>query len=87
MDNDASKINLEIINVKGWHGDYVELTIPPSPNIPDLESRIYNGLCFEGTNLSEGRGKKLHSKFLVHLGLIHKRYGYCQLPKFKGVLF
>ena len=56
--NDASKINLEIINVKGWHGDYVELTIPPSPNIPDLETAIiYNGLCLlEGTNLSEGRG-------------------------------
>ena len=32
--------------------------IPPSPNIPDIETAfIYNGTClFEGTNISEGRG-------------------------------
>ncbi|NOZ75632.1 MAG: DUF1343 domain-containing protein [FCB group bacterium] len=32
--------------------------IPPSPNIPDLETAtIYPGMClFEGTNVSEGRG-------------------------------
>ena len=56
--NNASKIDLEIININGWKGDYVELSLPPSPNIPDLETAIiYNGLCLlEGTNLSEGRG-------------------------------
>ena len=32
--------------------------VPPSPNIPDLETAIiYSGMClFEGTNISEGRG-------------------------------
>ena len=32
--------------------------IPPSPNIPNLETAIiYPGMClFEATNLSEGRG-------------------------------
>ena len=36
----------------------VDIQVPPSPNIPDLETAvIYNGLCLlEGTNLSEGRG-------------------------------
>jgi uncharacterized protein YbbC (DUF1343 family) len=32
--------------------------VPPSPNIPNLETALlYNGFClFEGTNISEGRG-------------------------------
>ena len=32
--------------------------IPPSPNIPDLETAlIYPGMCiYESTNISEGRG-------------------------------
>ena len=56
--NDADKLDLEIIKIEGWSGDYVEFQLPPSPNIPNLETAIvYNGLCLlEGTNLSEGRG-------------------------------
>ena len=56
--NDAKKLDLEIVKIKGWDGEYVEFQLPPSPNIPNLETAIiYNGLCLlEGTNLSEGRG-------------------------------
>ena len=54
----AGNLNLDVIKIKGWSGEYTELQLPPSPNIPNLETAvIYNGLCLlEGTNLSEGRG-------------------------------
>jgi len=51
-------LDLKIIKVSGWSGELVDIDIPPSPNIPDLETAlIYTGLCLlEGTNISEGRG-------------------------------
>ena len=55
--------NLEIIKMEGWKTnswyDQTDLPwIPPSPNIPDLNTAIiYPGMCLiEGTNVSEGRG-------------------------------
>ena len=49
--------------MEGWQPDvWFDQTdliwIPPSPNIPDLETAIiYPGMCIiEGTNISEGRG-------------------------------
>jgi len=57
------KCRLEVVPMKGWHRDmFFEDTelpwIPPSPNIPTVESAVvYPGLCLlEGTNVSEGRG-------------------------------
>jgi len=57
------KCHLEVVPMKGWHRDmFFEDTelpwIPPSPNIPTVESAVvYPGLCLlEGTNVSEGRG-------------------------------
>ena len=54
---------LEVIRMEGWQPnawfDQTDLIwIPPSPNIPDLETAIiYPGMCLiEGTNISEGRG-------------------------------
>ncbi len=54
---------LETIKMEGWRPnlwfDQTELIwIPPSPNIPDLETAIiYPGMCLiESTNISEGRG-------------------------------
>lgn len=54
---------LTVIKMKGWRrGIYFNETdlkmIPPSPNIPDIETAvIYPGMCLiEGTNISEGRG-------------------------------
>ena len=37
--------------------------VPPSPNIPDLETAIiYPGMClYEATNVSEGREQIIHS--------------------------
>ena len=51
-------LDLEIIKVLGWSGELVNIDVPPSPNISDLETAvIYSGLCLlEGTNVSEGRG-------------------------------
>lgn len=55
--------NLEIIKVKGWkRSQYADSWgrnfVPPSPNIPVLESAIVfpGGVHFEGTNISEARG-------------------------------
>lgn len=54
-------VDLEIIPVKGWHGESWSprsLWIPPSPNMPSVQTAlVYPGMCLlEGTNLSEGRG-------------------------------
>ena len=62
---DGLKSDLHIVKMQGWNRDmYFYDTnlnwIPPSPNIPNIDSAIlYSGLClFEGTNISEGRGTK-----------------------------
>jgi uncharacterized protein YbbC (DUF1343 family) len=58
--------DLRVIKMNGWRRDmWYEDTglkwIPPSPNMPSLESAThYPGSClFEGTNLSVGRGTPL----------------------------
>ena len=57
------EVELHVVPVDGWRRDmsYEEVGlawIPPSPNIPTLESALhYPGTClFEGTPLSVGRG-------------------------------
>jgi uncharacterized protein YbbC (DUF1343 family) len=57
------KANLTVIPMEGWRRDmwYDETGlpwVPPSPNIPTLDSAVvYPGQVFlEGTNVSEGRG-------------------------------
>ena len=62
-DREGIGADLTVIEMEGYRRDmYYDdtglLWIPPSPNIPDLDSSIlYNGTClFEGTNISEGRG-------------------------------
>jgi uncharacterized protein YbbC (DUF1343 family) len=54
---------LEVVTMQGWSRDqYFDQTgltwIPPSPNVPTLDSAIvYPGtVLLEGTNVSEGRG-------------------------------
>ncbi len=56
-------LELHIIEMEGWNRDMLWNEtglpwIPPSPNIPDIETAwIYPGTCFfEGTTASEGRG-------------------------------
>lgn len=55
--------DVRVVRMKGWRrGMWFDETglpwIPPSPNIPSLETAlVYAGACLiEGTNLSEGRG-------------------------------
>ena len=55
--------DLKIIKMINWdRNSYFDdtdlLWLPPSPNMPDLETAlVYPGLCLlEGTNISEGRG-------------------------------
>lgn len=57
------RADLHVVPVRGWNRDLLfDETglpwIPPSPNMPSLESALhYPGTClFEGTNLSVGRG-------------------------------
>jgi uncharacterized protein YbbC (DUF1343 family) len=59
----AVQVQLHVVPVDGWRrGQWQDETglawIPPSPNMPSLESAAhYPGTClFEGTNLSVGRG-------------------------------
>lgn len=51
--------NLKVIPVGNWnHKSHVVLPVPPSPNLPNMESiYLYPSLCFfEGTKISVGRG-------------------------------
>jgi uncharacterized protein YbbC (DUF1343 family) len=57
----SDKLALKIIELKNYSRNTKYIPshfIPPSPNIPDLETAlIYPAICYyEGTNLSEGRG-------------------------------
>jgi len=66
LDNDRflkTKARLTVIPMEGWkrdqwHDETGLAWVPPSPNIPTLETAIvYPGQVFlEGTNVSEGRG-------------------------------
>ncbi len=51
---------LTVVNMFRWKRDSTakNLVMPPSPNIPDIETAVvYSGMCIvEGTNISEGRG-------------------------------
>lgn len=56
-------LDLVVVPMRGWsretaYPDTGLPWIPPSPNIPTVETaRVYPGMCLlEGTNLSEGRG-------------------------------
>lgn len=56
-------LDLHVIEMEGWTRDMLWSDtglpwIPPSPNIPDVETAlVYPGTCyFEGTTASEGRG-------------------------------
>jgi uncharacterized protein YbbC (DUF1343 family) len=58
--------DLRVVPVDGWkremmYGDANLPWIPPSPNMPSVESALhYPGTClFEGTNLSVGRGTSI----------------------------
>jgi uncharacterized protein YbbC (DUF1343 family) len=62
---DERRLNLQLFVVKmknwqryQWYDETGLVWVPPSPNIPALESALaYPGMCLlEGTNLSEGRG-------------------------------
>ena len=62
---------LTVIPLEGWAENFwfdeTDLIwVPPSPNIPDLETAIiYPGMCLiEGTNLSEGRGTPSPFKYI-----------------------
>lgn len=57
------EVELHIVPLEGWSREMLFPDtglpwLPPSPNMPDLESALhYPGTClFEGTNLSVGRG-------------------------------
>ena len=66
--NDVHRIgaDLRVVPLRGWsRGEWFDETglpwVPPSPNMPSLESAThYPGTClFEGTNLSVGRGSAI----------------------------
>ena len=80
----SSPPNLTIVKMDGWerkmfYDDTNLPWVPPSPNIPDLETAIiYPGMClYEATNVSEGRGtnnpfKQIGAPWMTYeLSLIH----------------
>lgn len=56
---DSVQCDLEVISIKNYkRGSWDLLEVPPSPNLPNVQSvKLYPSLCFfEGTVISAGRG-------------------------------
>ena len=63
---------LSILPMKNWEREmwFDQTGLPwvmPSPNMPTLDTAtVYPGMCLlEGTNISEGRAQRVHSRFLA----------------------
>ncbi len=89
----TDNIDLYIVKMEGWNRNlyYNDLDlefIPPSPNIPNLETAVlYSGLCLiEGTNLSEGRGTDFPFKLIgapwLNVDLLLNNY---KLNNYEGI--
>ena len=80
---------LTVIKMAGWirsmfYDDTGLPWIPPSPNIPDLETAmIYPGMClYEATNVSEGRGT---NKPFKQIGAPWMNYDIAKEMKIQGL--
>lgn len=94
------RCRLEVVPMTGWNArpDFDETGlpwVPPSPNIPRLESAlVYPGLCLlEGTNVSEGRGTTLPFEISgapwIDPGVLVRRMEEMELPgvRYRPVYF
>ena len=73
---------LEVIKCKNYtHQTKYQLPIPPSPNLPNMQSiYLYPSTClFEGTSVSLGRGTSF--PFQVYGNPNMKRYSFSFIPK------
>lgn len=88
-------LDLNIISMKGWKrhmwfDDTGLPWVPPSPNMPTLETAtVYPGMCLlEATNLSEGRGTtrpfEIFGAPFINPDILAKRLAKIRLP---GVVF
>ena len=67
--NDGLYCSLTVIPCKNYdHNTYYNLPIPPSPNLPNIQSiLLYPSLCFfEGTTVSVGRGTSKQFQIIGH---------------------
>ena len=74
---------LDVIELKNYnHNSYYELPIPPSPNLPNLNSiLLYPSLCFfEGTTVSVGRGTDKQFQVLGHPTLNEMEFSFIPKP-------
>ncbi len=77
----AEKCDLDIIKMENYNHDmHYNLTIKPSPNLPNSKSiNLYPSLClFEGTNISVGRGTKYPFQ---HFGAPYLKSNYSFTPR------
>ncbi|MAT40006.1 MAG: hypothetical protein CL946_10430 [Ectothiorhodospiraceae bacterium] len=90
----TDSLALHVVPMDGWvRAMWYEQTnlkwVPPSPNIPDLETAlVYAGTCLiEGTNISEGRGTAMPFRLIgapfFDMDDIIQRF---KKPKLEGVL-
>jgi len=88
---------MEIIPCENYtHGSLYELPVPPSPNLPNMNSvYLYPSLCFfEGTVISEGRGTVSPFEVFGHPDLKGMDYSFTPIsipgiasnPKLEGKL-
>ena len=91
----ADQLDIEIVEIENWnrekwYNNKCSKWIPPSPNIPDVNTALmYSGTCLlEGTNLSEGRGTDTPFMLFGAPWLNNKKLiKNLQTYKFKGIQF
>ena len=94
---DGIKCDLKYISMEGYkHGDFYELPVKPSPNLPNMASvYLYPSLClFEGTIVSVARGTDFPFQAIGHPKLQNAHFtftprsipGASKNPKYEGEL-
>lgn len=92
--SDGIKADLTVVKNRNYaHGDYYNLPVRPSPNLPNIQSiLLYPSLCFfEGTTVSVGRGTDQQFQIVGHPDYSNGNYTYtpqssagAKYPKHEG---
>lgn len=76
---DGIQADLTVVKNRNYaHGDYYNLPVRPSPNLPNIQSiLLYPSLCFfEGTTVSVGRGTDKQFQIVGHPNYSNGNYTY-----------
>ncbi len=80
-----NELDLTVVKCQNYdHNTMYELSIPPSPNLPNMKSiYLYPSLClFEGTAVSIGRGTDLPFQIYGHPSFTNETFAFMPQPSY-----